>query len=93
VNQDVSHDSTQAAEQSPCLPSGWYWSTVGELAADDLHSVARVTGKADRGGMHLDEFFFPQGGTLARSCLWGHGKGRIGYRLGSFRAGHNWSRR
>ena len=31
-------------------------SDVGELAADDLHAVARVAGKADRGGMHLDEF-------------------------------------
>ncbi len=45
MNQDVSHDSTQAAEQSPCLPSGWYWSTVGELAADTLIGL-------DRGRQH-----------------------------------------
>ncbi|MGO8903089.1 MAG: hypothetical protein ACLQU5_32820 [Isosphaeraceae bacterium] len=45
MNQDVSHDSTQAAEQSPYLPSGWYWSTVGELAADTLIGL-------DRGRQH-----------------------------------------
>ena len=47
-------------------------SDVGELAADDLHAVARVAGKADRGAMHLDEFFF----RFGRKLVSGHVLGR-----------------